>query len=111
MANVNSNELSFKYKAFGLNIHSKIPIPELRTSEFEIADITINLGEVNIFSEDILDEGVSYKVTENSIYRFWDEIGKFKITKDSITIDPVQGLNKIILRSFILGTIFATLLR
>ena len=48
MANVNSNELSFKYKAFGLNIHSKIQIPELTTSEFETADITINLEEVDI---------------------------------------------------------------
>ena len=35
MENVNSNRLSFKYKAFGLNIHSIIPIPELKISEFE----------------------------------------------------------------------------
>jgi len=111
MANVNSNELNFRYRAFGLNIHSIIPIPELRTFESEKPDITINLGEVNIFSEDILNEGVSYKVTENSIYRFWDIIGKFKITKDSIMVDPVKGLNIIILRNFLLGTIFATLLR
>ena len=111
MENVNSNELSFKYKAFGLNIQSVIQIPELRTSEFDTADITINLKEVNIFSGDILDEGFSYKVTENSIYRFWDLIGKFKITKDSITVDPVNGVNRIILRNFILGNVFATLLR
>ena len=66
------------------------------------------LGEINIFSEHILNEGVNYKVTENSIYRFWDLIGKFKITKDSITVDPVHGVNKIILRNFLLGTVFAT---
>jgi len=72
MENVNSNEFGFRYKAFGLNIHSIIPIPELGISKFETADITINVGEVNIPHEDILDEGVSYKVTENSIYKFWD---------------------------------------
>jgi hypothetical protein len=41
MANVNSNELSFKYKAFGLNIHSVIPLSKLRISKFETADMTI----------------------------------------------------------------------
>jgi len=111
METVNSNELSFKYKAFGLKIYSLIPIPELRTSKFETADIIINLGKVNVPSYDILDEGLSYKVTENSIYRFWDLIGKFKITKDSIIINPAKGVNKIILRNFLLGTVFATLLR
>jgi len=111
MEKVNSNELSFKYNAFGLNIHSIIPIPELRTSKSEKADITIKLGKVNIFSENILDQGISYKITENSIYRFWDIIGKFKITKDSIIVDPANDVNKIILRNFLLGTIFATLLR
>jgi len=84
METVNSNELSFKYKAFGLKIYSLIPIPGLRTSKFETADIIINLGKVNVPSYDILDEGLSYKVTENSIYRFWDLIGNFKITKDSL---------------------------
>ena len=111
MENVNSNGLRFKYKAFGLNIHSVIRIPELRASEFETADITIDVAEVNIFPKDILDEGVSYKATKNSIFRFWDEIGKFEITKDSIIVDPVNDVNKIVFRNFLLGTVFATLLR
>jgi len=111
MENVNSNEFGFRYKAFGLNIHSIIPIPELGISKFETADIIINVGEVNVFPEDILNEGVSYKITADTIYRFWELIGKFKITKDSIIVDPVNGVNKIILRNFLLGTIFATLLR
>jgi hypothetical protein len=111
MEYVNLSDLSFKYEAFGLKIHSEIKLPELRQVESEIADITINLGEVNITNEDILDEGVNYKVTENSIYKFWDIIGKFKITKDSIIVDPINSVNKIILRNFLLGTTFATLLR
>jgi len=111
MENVNSNEFGFRYKAFGLNIHSIIPLPELGISKFETADIIINVGEVNVFPEDILNEGVSYKITADTIYRFWELIGKFKITKDSIIVDPVNGVNKIILRNFLLGTIFATLLR
>jgi hypothetical protein len=111
MASVKSNDLSFKYEAFGLKIHSVIPLPELIPSESETADITIYLGEVDLPIEDVLNEEISYKVTKNAIYRFWDEIGKFKITKNSIIIDSVNSLNKIILRTFLLGTVFATLLR
>lgn len=111
MAIVNPNDLSFKYIAFGLKIHSEIPIPELISSKSETADIIIYLGEIDLPTNTLLNEGLNYKIKNNAIYRFWDEIGKFKITNSSIKVDPVQGLNEIILRSFILGTIFATLLR
>jgi hypothetical protein len=111
MESVKPNDLSFKYEAFGLKIHSKILLPELRPLESETADITIYLGEVDLPQGNVLNEGFSYNVTKNAIYRFWDDIGKFKITKSSITIDPAHGLNKIILRTFLLGTVFATLLR
>ncbi len=111
MVSVKSNDLSFKYGAFGLKIHSSIKLPELRPLKSESPDITIYLGEVDLTTGTILDEGISYKITENEIYRFWDEIGKFKITKDSIIVDPEEDLNEIILRNFLLGTVFATFLR
>ncbi|WP_048190978.1 hypothetical protein [Methanobacterium sp. SMA-27] len=110
MASVKSNDLSFKYEAFGLKIHSTISLPELTPSESENADITIYLGEVDLPIENVLNEELSYKVTENAIYRFWDVIGKFKINKDSIMIDPSSEVDKIILRNFLLGTVFATFL-
>ena len=90
MVTVNSNGLSFKYEAFGLKIHSEIELSELKPLESGNADITIYLGEVDITIGTVLDEGVSYKVTENGIYRFWEVIGKFKITKDSIIVDPAH---------------------
>lgn len=111
MESVKPNDLSFKYEAFGLKIYSEILLPELRPLESGKADISIYLGEVDLSTGSVLNGGYSYKVTENSIYRFGDDIGKFKITNTSITVDPVQGLNKIILRTFLLGTVFATLLR
>ena len=111
MASVKPNDLSFKYESFGLKIHFEILLPELRPLESETADITIYLGEVDLPQGNVLNEGFSFNVTKNAIYRFWDDIGKFKITKCSITVDPAHGLNKIILRSFLLGTVFATLLR
>jgi hypothetical protein len=111
MASVKSNDLNFKYEAFGLKIHSEIELPELRPFKSETWDITIYLGDVDLLLGEIIDEGFSYEVTEDSIYRFWDEIGKFKITKDTIVIDPTPEIDNIILRTFLLGTVFATLLR
>ena len=56
-------------------------------------------------------EGNNFKVTKNAIYRFWDEIGAFKISNGSeIIVNPSVNINQRILRSFILGTVFASLL-
>ena len=104
-------DLSFKYEAFGLKIHSEIVLPELIPSKSIKADLNIYLGKVDLPVDNVQDERFSYKVTDNSIYRFWDEIGKFKITNYSIIIDPVHDVNKTVLRNFLLGTIFATFLR
>lgn len=101
----------FKYEAFGLKIHSTIKLPELRLLESEKADITIYMGKVDLPFGSALDDGVNHLVTKNAIYRFWDEIGNFKIIKDTIIVDPAKGVNKSVLRNFILGTVFATLLR
>ena len=92
-----------EYEAFGLKIHSEIQLPELRPCESEIPDLTIQLGKVDPDSEPTLDEGFSFKTTKNAIYRFWDTIGKFKITKDSIVVDPVSGLNKTSFKKFSSG--------
>ncbi|MCE7698045.1 MAG: hypothetical protein K8E24_004145, partial [Methanobacterium paludis] len=109
--NYETFELNNEYEAFGLKIHSEIKLPELRPCESEIPDLTIRLGKVYPDLEPVLDKGLSFKTTKNAIYRFWDPVGKFKITKDSIVMDLVPGLNKTILRNFLLGTVFATFLR
>lgn len=111
MANDNSKGLSYKYEAFGLTIHSEIELPELIHSNSEKVDIKIYLGIVEYDKKDILIEGMSYIVKKEAIYRFWDSIGKFRIDKDSIIVNPVQNLPQKILRNFILGSVFATLLR
>lgn len=106
-----TSELIFKYRAYGFKICSEILLPELINSSFESADITISMGKVELPEKFVLNEGSSYKATKDAIYRFWDEIGKFKIIENLIVVDPINGLNKLILRNFLLGTVFATLLR
>ncbi|MBZ2166323.1 hypothetical protein [Methanobacterium spitsbergense] len=111
MKSLNSNDLIFKYEAFGLKIHSEIRLPELKPLKSEKSDINIYLGEVDLPTRSVLDEGISYKLLDNTIYRFWDVIGKFKITADSIIVNSAENVDKVILRNFLLGTVFATLLR
>ena len=101
----------YQYKAFGMNIHSEIFLPELMTKRSGLPDLTIRQGNFDELSGKSLVEGENFRVTKNSIYRFWGDIGKFKISNSNeILIEQAPHLNKLVLRSFILGTIMTSLL-
>lgn len=101
----------YKYKAFGLNIHSEIYLPGLATKKSAKHDLIIRCGNFNILSGESIVEGEDFRVTKNSIYRFWEDIGKFKVSNgNEIIIEPAQNVNEVVLRSFILGTVLASLL-
>jgi len=101
----------YKYNAYGLNINSEIFLPELIRKESSDPDIIITIGNVDPFIEEALNEGSYFRETKNAKYRFWDDIGKFKIQNgNNIIVDPAKAVDKILLRKFILGTIFANLL-
>lgn len=111
MSKVISYGLKYKYDAFGLKIHSELKLPELIPLNSEYSDVKILFRKITLPTQSILHEGINFKSTKDSIYRFWEEIGKFKITKSSIIIDPASNVNLVQLRTFILGTILATLVR
>jgi len=101
----------YKYYAYGLNIHSEIFLPELIYKESSVPDIIITIGNVDPFREVALNEGLYFRETKNAKYRFWDDIGKFKISNGNrIIVDPAKSVDKKLLRMYILGTIFANLL-
>lgn len=101
----------YKYHAYGLNIHSEIFLPELVDNESHPADLIIKYGEVDPFEGKTVREGVNFRETGYAKYRFWDEIGIFKISSgNQIIVQPAKDVEKVILRKFILGTVFANLL-
>lgn len=101
----------YKYKSFGLNIHSEIFLPELAVDDSYKPDLLIHFGDFNEFSGETVVEGEYFRLTENSIYRFWNDIGKFKINNgNEITVKPAKDVNEVVFRSFILGTVMASLL-
>ena len=64
------------YKAYNLKISSELVFKGVKeSSEEEKADLIIKKGE-------------HFLVTEDSIYLFWDHIGRFKLTKDKVKVDP-----------------------
>lgn len=106
----NVEESIYYYKAFGLIISSEIYLPELVPIQKTKSDVSINIGAVELPFSSVHD-GISFIVTDQEIYRFWDHIGKFKITDDCILLEPNPSIDQNVLKNFILGTIFATLLR
>jgi hypothetical protein len=109
---MDGNEIiMYKYYAYGLNIHSEIFLPELICKESSVPDIIITLGNVDPFKDVALNKGLYFRETKNAKYRFWDDIGKFKISNgNSIVVDPAKSVDDKLLRMFVLGTIFANLL-
>jgi hypothetical protein len=101
----------YHYKAFGLDIHSEILFQELAVNESDKPDLMILEGEFEDIQGKFVVQGKDFKITEDTIYRYWDDIGRFKITNgNKIIVDPASGVNDVVLRSFILGTVMASLL-
>ena len=101
----------YKYRAFGLNIQSGIFLPELAVKNFDKPDLTIKYGKFDVYSGKSIMESEYLRVTEDAIYRFWEDIGKFKIKNgNEIVMEKAPGVNEVVFRSFILGTIMAALL-
>jgi hypothetical protein len=101
----------FQYHAYGLDIHSEIALPELILKKSPKPDMIIRLGAINPFIGNALNEGVYFRETKKAKYRFWDDIGIFKISNgNEIVVDPANRVDELILRKFLLGTVFANLL-
>lgn len=102
----------FNYRAYGLNICSEIPIPELPPileKNLKI-NVKISLRKINLPPKASI-EGRNVKATNKVIYRFWDGIGKFElIDGKEIFIDPDVNADLKILRRFLLGTVLAVFL-
>lgn len=101
----------YEYKAYGLNIHSEIFLPELAVLKSEHPDLIIRNGTFDIYEGKTVVEGDYFRTTDQAIYRFWDDVGEFKIINgNEIIINPIPQINDLVLRSFILGTVMASLL-
>lgn len=104
-----SVESTYFYTAYGINISSEIPLPELVVSHDHRVDAIARFGAI----ASPLDHSIphSFKLTADGMYLFWQEIGTFLIRDGKeIIIDPLPEADESRLRLFILGAAMGVLL-
>lgn len=105
----------FVYSAFGLIIHSYLPLPELTSVEYDLqekeADVLVRRGTIHRAPEVPEGEVRGIRAEGSEVYITWPEIGRFLVRDGrEILIDPEPDVAEELLRLFVLGTSIAILL-
>lgn len=105
----------YSYRAYGLNICSDICLSELIVNRHGIgkfeADVIISLENIDIPHIKPLINGKNFKVIDNEIYIFWDDVGTLKVHEGKkISINLSENRDEIFLRSILLGNALGTLM-
>lgn len=103
------------YKAYGLNIASKIDSRDniIENDESPELDVIIQFGKVDsslskeIVSNKLFDIS---KGNNNEYYLFWKGVGTFKVSNREIIASPENNVDIYTLNSYIWGPVIATLL-
>lgn len=99
------------YKAYGLDIHSALPLPEVVPAAETEADVVIQFGQVDRSLMKINRLGTYLHVTAEEVSFFWDEVGAFLVRNGKeIIIDPLPEVEERMLRLPLLGVVLAVLL-
>jgi hypothetical protein len=100
-----------KFKAFGLNISSEIPLPELTPIEMNTEDeqvcIILNVNLKDVYNG----RPYEFVIEDNDVTFMIPEIGVFQVKDgEEIIVSPFDHANRDIIRLYTLGSCFGALL-
>jgi len=101
---------AYSYHAYGLSIQSALALPELAGGEGP-ADVSVRFGSLNAYLPGALQGERTVFADANEVFLYWPWAGGYLIRNGSeIILDPLPGLDERVIRLFLLGAGFATLL-
>jgi len=100
------------YSAYGLGIHSVLPLPEFKAAPEVEADVVIRLGNVRQSLPDIpAQTGFHMTATPKEACLFWDRLGTFLVRSGrEIIVEPYPGAEEKLIRLPLWGAVLAVLL-
>ena len=100
----------FSYTAYGLGIHSFLPLPELVAGNGK-ADVIFLLGKVDGTNLQTLDEARRFKATSEEAYYFFEGVGRFLVRGgQEVIVEPSPDADERAVRLCLLGPIVALIL-
>jgi hypothetical protein len=100
----------YSYIAYGLGIHSALPLPELVAGE-GAADVVVRLGAVEHMPSELDSEGGRFWATAEEACRVLPKVGTFLVRGGrEVIVEPAPGVEDRVLRLSLLGPVLAILL-
>ena len=101
----------YNYFAYGLNIESHIPLPELIARKNGKPDVTINYGKVPESLPFSSDYGIVWQSAPGKLLLTVNEIARYLIVENKhLTIEPLPDATEDDVRIFMLGSVMGALL-
>ena len=104
--------MKYYYRVYGLNIESKIEVPEFEVidSNSDI-DVKLSFGVVNEEIIDLITQGHRAKYEKQDMWFYIEDVAIFHIYNgDTVTIEPMGDKNNKMIKLYIMGSVMGMIL-